>query len=69
MVCPYPIDDVVACGSDKKASGAGVGSIDKDLVVDAGCVDVVVDIDEPEGVEASFQAASAYVVVSSGFGY
>ncbi|ERS42130.1 hypothetical protein HMPREF1292_00197 [Corynebacterium sp. KPL1995] len=69
MVCPYPIDNVVACGSDKKASGAGVGSIDKDLVVDAGCVDVVGDIDEPEGVEASFQAASAYVVVSSGFGY
>ena len=69
MCGPYPVQDVKACGCNQKAPGSGVGSVYKNLVVDAEAVYVVRDVDEPEGVESSFHTATADVVASSDVRY
>lgn len=66
---PYPVQDVEACGCNQKAPSPGVGSVYKYLVVDAEAIDVVGDVDEPESIKASFQAAPADVVASSDLRY
>lgn len=63
-----PGDDVVEAGGNEEASGLGVGAVDEYLVVDAGRVGLVGDVDKPEGAETAGECPSAHPVLAGDIG-